>query len=198
MNRGRASHGFDHIRRVSALCHRLGRELSADMEVLELAALLHDIGRDEQDRSGGKKCHALSGADTAAHLLRDHGAGRHLVKKVTDCIRQHRYRSTTPPASLEAKILWDADKIDSLGAVGVGRAFLFAGEVGARLHNTEAEARRAKSYSPGDTAYREYLVKLKGLPRRLKTAAGRRVARDRAAFMEIFFCRLDDEVKGRL
>lgn len=198
MNRGRASHGFDHIRRVSALCRSLGRELSADLEVLELAALLHDIGREEQDRSGGKKCHALSGAETAAALLRECGAGRHLVRKVSDCIRQHRYRGTNPPESLEARILWDADKIDSLGAVGVGRAFLFAGEVGARLHNTEAEARRAKSYSQGDTAYREYLVKLKGLPRRLKTAAGRRVARERAAFMETFFRRLDNEVKGRL
>ena len=118
------------------------------------------------------------------------------MRKVAACIRQHRYRSDTPPESLEAKILWDADKLDSLGAVGIGRAFLFAGEVGARLHNTEAEARRAKSYSQGDTAYREYLVKLKGLPRRLKTAAGRRVARERAAFMETFFHRLDEEVRG--
>ena len=197
MKNNRASHGYDHIRRVEYLCRRLGRELGADMEVLELAALLHDIGRADQDRSAGGSCHARSGAETASVLLRGFGASAALVGKVADCIRQHRFRSTTPPESLEARILWDADKIDSLGAVGIGRAFLFAGEVGARLHNTEIEARRSAAYSQGDTAYREYLVKLKGLPRQLKTAAGRRIARERAAFMETFFQRLGDEVKGR-
>ena len=100
------------------------------------------------------------------------------------------------PVSLEAKIIFDADKLDSLGAVGIGRAFLFAGEVGARLHNTAAEAKKAAPYSGGDTAFREYQVKLRNLPRRMKTPEGRRMGRERAAFMEGFFRRLTAETKG--
>jgi uncharacterized protein len=133
----------------------------------------------------------------ALRLGAESGADAALTRRVTDCVRRHRYRGADRPASREAKLLFDADKLDSLGAVGVGRAFLFAGEVGARLHNSPAAARRARDYGPGDTAFREWLVKLRHLPGRLLTPAGRRLAADRAAFAAAFFQRLDDEVAGR-
>ena len=129
-------------------------------------------------------------------ILRRLGADPNCIRRVADCVRRHRYRGAARPVSREAKLLFDADKLDSLGAVGIGRAFLFAGEVGARLHNTPAAARRAQDYGPGDTAYREWLVKLRHLPGRLLTAAGRRMAADRAAFAAAFFERLDGEVAG--
>ena len=95
-------------------------------------------------------------------------------------------------------MLYDADKIDSLGAVGVGRAFLFAGEVGARLVNTE-NVFGTRAYSAEDTAYREYMVKLRKLPATMKTRAGKAVARERASFMKGFFREFVKEtgVKGR-
>jgi len=197
MAAGRGSHGFDHVERVLALALRLGRESGADARVLALAALLHDVGRAAEDASGGATCHAAAGAEQAREILRRHGAGASLIRRVTDCVRCHRYRGADRPASREAKLLFDADKLDSLGAVGVGRAFLFAGEVGARLHNSPAAARRARDYGPGDTAFREWLVKLRHLPGRLLTPEGRRLAADRAAFAAAFFRRLDDEVAGR-
>lgn len=191
------SHGFDHVKRVLALSLRLGRESGADLDVLTMAALLHDIGRREETCSNGDSCHAQTGSKMAAEILRSCGAGPSLVRRVADCVRQHRFRGGPPPLSPEARILYDADKLDSLGAVGIGRAFLFAGEVGARLHNTTAEAMRGKAYSAEDTAYREYLVKLRKIPGSMKTAAGRRLARERADFMEEFFSRLDAETRGR-
>ena len=97
----------------------------------------------------------------------------------------------------EAKLLFDADKLDSLGAVGVGRAFLFAGEVGARLHTGAAAALRARAYGRGDTAHREWLVKLRHLPGRMLTPAGRRLAAERAAYTAAFFERLAAEAAGR-
>ena len=68
--------------------------------------------------------------------------------------------------------------------------------MGARLHNTPAEAEKAAPYSVGDTAFREYQVKLRNLPRRMKTPEGRRLGRERTAFMEGFFIRLAAEKKG--
>lgn len=198
MEKGRGSHGYDHVRRVLALCRRLGAGAGADLEVLTLAALLHDIGRHEERCSGGRSCHARVGAEVAEGIMKRFGADRRLIGKVVECVRQHRYRGNSTPRSLEARILYDADKLDSLGAVGIGRAFLFAGEVGARLHNSTVEAERAEAYSPEDTAYREYLVKMRHLPGRMKTGEGRRLARERIVFMEEFFARLSAEEKGRL
>ena len=197
MAAGRGSHGFDHVERVLALALRLGAESGADGLVLALAALLHDIGRAEEDASGGATCHAAAGAAGAREILLRLGADARLAARVADCVRRHRFRGAARPVSLEAKLLFDADKLDSLGAVGVGRAFLFAGEVGARLHNSAAAARRARDYGPGDTAHREWLVKLRHIPGRLLTPAGRRMAADRAAFAASFFERLDEEAAGK-
>jgi uncharacterized protein len=197
MAAGRGSHGFDHVERVLALALRLGAESGGDPRVLALAALLHDVGRDEQDRSGGAVCHAEAGAVLAREILRRHAAGDGLTRRVVDCVRRHRFRGAARPVSREAKLLYDADKLDSLGAVGIGRAFLFAGEVGARLHNSAPAARRARSYSRGDTAFREWLVKLRHVPGRLLTPAGRRLAAERAAFAAAFFERLGEEVAGQ-
>ena len=197
MAAGRGSHGFDHVERVLALALRLGAASGADGRVLALAALLHDIGRSEEDASGGATCHAAAGAAGAREILLRLGADARLAARVADCVRRHRFRGAARPVSLEAKLLFDADKLDSLGAVGVGRAFLFAGEVGARLHNSAAAARRARDYGPGDTAHREWLVKMRHIPGRLLTPAGRRMAADRAAFAASFFERLDEEAAGK-
>ena len=80
-------------------------------------------------------------------------------------------------------------------AYGIGRAFLFAGKCGARLHNTRDEALNSPAYSLQDTAYREYLVKLSKLPEVMQTVPGARIAVERAKFMSEFFSRLDEETR---
>jgi uncharacterized protein len=97
---------------------------------------------------------------------------------------------------MEARILYDADKLDSIGAVGIGRAFLFAGEVGAKLHNPEVELRATLPYTEEDTAYREFRLKLSRIKDRMLTAEGKRIAEDRHAFMEGFFERFRQEYEG--
>ena len=77
-----------------------------------------------------------------------------------------------------------------MGAVGIGRAFHFAGRNGARLHNSPEAALTSDSYSREDTAYREYLVKFRHLTGSMLTGTGRRLARDREGFMIDFFRRL--------
>ena len=194
----RGSHDWDHTERVYRLCLRIGRKERADLDVLRLAALLHDIGREEEDRSNGRTCHAEKGAILARKILSNNGIDEERTSKIVRCIETHRYRGRIVPDSLEGKILFDADKLDSIGAVGIGRAFQFAGEVGARLHDPGIEVQRTKPYTKEDTAYREFLVKLSRIKGRMFTAEGRRIARDRHKFMADFFRRLNRETAGKV
>ena len=115
---------------------------------------------------------------------------------MADCVLTHRFRKARVPATIEAAVLHDADKLDAIGAIGVGRAFLFAGEVGAKAHNGDTDIRSTEAYSEEDTAYREYSVKLRHLKERMMTAEGLRIAGGRHDFMVEFFCRLDREHRG--
>ncbi len=194
----RGSHDWDHTERVLRLCLRIGKKEKADLDVLRLAALLHDIGRHDEDRTAGAVCHARRGAALAAALLKKHGLPAPVVEAVVHSIRTHRFRKRAVPETLEARILFDADKLDSIGAVGIGRAFLFAGEVGARLHDKDIDVRRTKPYTREDTAYREFLVKLSRIKDRMHTREGRRIAAERHRFMVDFFKRLNRETDGAL
>jgi uncharacterized protein len=188
-------HDFDHTLRVMKNAGKLLNSCpQANKEVVMLAALLHDIARPEETAGKGSLCHARLGAQQAADLLRENGFPEAVTQAVSAAIRTHRFRGKDEPESVEADIIFDADKLDSLGAVGIGRAFLFAGHENARLHNTEEEALNSEAYSKEDTAYREYLVKLRYLPRRMRSAAGRKLAVEKAAFMADFFERLNNEV----
>ena len=194
----RGSHDWDHTERVYELCLRIGRKEKADLEVLKLAALLHDIGRREEDRSNGKVCHSEIGADLARKILEKRLLDKEKISRVIHCIKSHRFRGKNIPESIEAKILFDADKLDSIGAIGVGRAFLFAGEIGARLHNPGIDVKKTKPYTKEDTASREFLVKLSRIKDRIFTREGKRIAEERHKFMADFFDRLNKEAAGRL
>ncbi len=194
----RGSHDWDHTERVIKLSLRIGRKEGADLGVLRLAAVLHDIGREEEDRSHGRICHGRSGAALARKILVRRGCDPGTVKAVVHCIRTHRFRRGGAPRTLEARVLFDADKLDSIGAVGVGRAFLFAGEIGARLHDKTIDIRKTRPYTREDTAYREYLVKLSRVRDRMMTKEGRRLAAERHRFMAAFFDRLNKETDGVL
>ena len=90
-------------------------------------------------------------------------------------------------------MVFDADKLDGIGAIGIARSFHFAGRIGARVHNTEAEALSDSSYSREDSAYREYLVKLRYVKDKLLTESGKQMAKQRHEFMVAFFNQLNEE-----
>ena len=187
-------HDFDHtlrvVRNAMKLCDALPQ---ADRTIVRLAALLHDIARADEDRDRGRSDHAERGAAMIPELLAPFGFAPEKIARVADAVRTHRYRADRRPASLEAEIVYDADKLDSLGAVGIGRAFLFAGKNDARLHNRRETALAAPAYSREDTAYREYLVKLSKLADAVITAPARETARERTGFMDRFFTELNNE-----
>lgn len=188
-------HDFDHTLRVLNNARRLiEMERPESPFVVEVAALLHDIARPEELASDGAVCHAELGAEKVKKILRESGCDdKKWIEQVSEAVRTHRYRSANPPKTLEAQIVYDADKLDSMGAFGVARAFHFAGRIGAVLHNTQERALGSASYSHEDSAYREYLVKLRYLHEKVLTSGARKLAQERSIFMRDFFERLNQE-----
>lgn len=192
------SHDWAHTLRVARLCSHMGPIEHADMDVLLISAYLHDIGRCFQDRSNGHICHAQKGSEMAEDIIRDFLLQDHQKQNILHCIRTHRYRGNNIPASVEAKVLFDADKLDAIGAVGIARAYHFAGEHGARLHNPGNCIENTSPYSRDDTGYREFKVKLCKIKDRMLTSEGRRLAEKRHAFMVAFFHQFIEEYNGKV
>jgi uncharacterized protein len=199
MSRLHSSHGWDHVERVRRTAEKIAAtEKNADIFIVKAAAILHDIARIDEVESTGNDCHAEKGSRIAYDFLTSNGLDAERADRIRLCILSHRYRNDHVPDSIEAKILYDADKLDSIGAVGIGRAFLFSGEVGARLHNPDIDINLTRAYSKEDTAYREYMMKMRFIRDKMHTAEGRRLAEERHRYMAQFFDRLQDEVKGVL
>ena len=190
-------HDWEHTMRVLHNARELAAvEKKCDMMVVEFGAVLHDIARADEMAIKGKVCHAEKGSKMADKILKDEGIEKGTRTKIVKCVRRHRFRSSQAPKSIEEKIIYDADKLDSVGAVGLGRAFLFAGHCGAKVHNKKDEAVNSSTYSENDTAYREFLVKQRFIPDKMLTDIGRKVAKERVKFMKEFFEKLDDEIYG--
>jgi uncharacterized protein len=189
---GDAAHDFDHILRVLALAERIAQAEGADLEIVCAAALLHDVGRAEEERGNG--CHARIGAARAREILRGHPQDR--VEAVAEAIAAHRFRRGPSPQSLEAQVLYDADKLDAMGAIGIARAYAVAGRDGQRLwaELTELSGEGGDSHTP----VHEFVFKLNRLKDSLFTATACQIATDRHHFMVEFFRRLTEEVQGRL
>jgi uncharacterized protein len=191
-------HEWEHTERVYSLALHIGKKENADLQVLGLAALLHDIARKEQDESGGKIDHAQRGAELAGEILAKYNLPKEKLDNIVHCIASHRFRNDNKPETLEAKILYDADKLDAVGAIGIGRSFAFAGHLGAKVHDENVDIDKKAEYTKDDTAYREFLVKLGKIKDKVLTDEGKRIAQERHEFMEQFFQRINKEVRGEV
>ncbi len=186
-----SAHGFEHVLRVLKLAERIGAAEGADLQIVRAATLLHDVARGQAGN------HAVLGAVRAREVLA--GAPADVIDAVAHAIAAHRFRGNAQPATLEARVLSDADKLDAIGAFGVARAYAIAGEDGQRLWAAVSPADypdiRAIPASE-HTPVHEYVYKLSRLSERLYTPAARRIAEGRRAFMQAFFAELDLEVTG--
>lgn len=194
---GDAAHDFDHVLRVTRLGIHIAQVEYADVEVVRAAALLHDVPVED----GGRDAHHMAAAGFAAGYLRAAGMEAARIENVVHCIQAHRYRDRTiQPRTLEAKCLYDADKLDSIGAIGVGRAFAHAGRHGNRLWNGPAAAVQDDRDKPDGRDYtpvHEYVYKLSRILPTLYTSAARSIGEERLQFMHRFFTQLDAEMTGR-
>jgi len=192
------AHDFNHVLRVMTMAEHLARVEGADMEVVHAAALLHDISRADEDQSG-QGDHAEMAAKRAREILIGRGVRSERADAVAHAIAAHRYRGSVQPLTLEAKILFDADKLDSIGAVGIARAYAIAGALNQRLWSEPREDGIATREQHGDLTHTpvvEFMVKLQHVHARVHTATARKIAQERHDYMSQFFERLGREMRG--
>jgi uncharacterized protein len=120
-------HGFSHIKRVLNLCLDIGKKLGANLHILEIAALLHDIGRDGEEQDIYNRNHAELSAEMSLDFIKSQSfqISQEELDNIIHCIRAHSFSNETIPKTLEAKILSDVDKLDALGAIGIYRVIGF-------------------------------------------------------------------------
>jgi uncharacterized protein len=194
-------HGFDHILRVYHLASRLAEQTGADLEIVQAAALLHDAHAVQPHTQGETRAdHQQRSADFAKRVLRGEGWSPERIAEVQHCIRSHRFRDNTEqPQTLEAKVLFDADKLDAIGATGVARAIAYAAHQGNPAYIAPSQQfldNEHKVVGERHSAYHEYLYKLRKLKERLYTQPARAIAAERHRFQESYFERLIAEASG--
>ena len=193
-------HDFTHVQRVYALAERIGAEEGADVFIVRLAALLHDIGRGIEARIGpDPDRHEELSAELAKPFLLGMGLTLTLVDQVISAILTHRHRRGRIPESLEARCLYDADKLDSLGAVGVARAYLWLGEHGRSVYyppESWSEVDPANNAIENDSMQREWVIKLGRIKDGLFTTTGKALAEGRHERMKKFLDEMELEVRG--
>jgi uncharacterized protein len=194
-------HGFDHVLRVLGVAERLGDELGADMEILRAAALLHDAEGAHPNQGDGRYEHEKSSASFARHVLRDKAWDPDRIEAVVHCIQSHRFRGEEAPRSLEAEILFDADKLDVNGAFGVARTIGYAIQAGQPIFAEPSEKfMREGESEPGErhSAYHEYLFKLRRIQDLLHSEQARRIGEGRDRVLKMFFEQLAAEARGEV
>lgn len=196
-------HGFDHILRVYRVANKLAQSEGADLEIVRAAALLHDAeGSATSGGDEGRLDHHHASARVAREVLEAEGWEEGRIQAVQHCIRAHRFRDNRePPQSLEARVIFDADKLDVIGAIGVARTIAFDVVVGQPIYAPPSEKflkTGEKEEGEAHSSYHEYLFKLSGIKDRLFTASAQAMAEGRHRFMEAFFTRLIAEIEGEM
>jgi uncharacterized protein len=204
-----SAHDLDHVLRVYNLCLTLAEDIALDLVVLRASALLHDIARVKEDHdNSGRTDHALLGAELAGTILHDLDFPAAQIRHIQDCIVSHRYKTGNEPQTIEAKILFDADKLDAIGAIGVARSYVWVGRNKARIYtDCDVDNYIKENLDGGEIKGRikdktlhspqlEFATKVRFITDKLFTEKARRIGRERVEFFSMFLDRLEQEVKG--
>ena len=190
-----SAHDAEHVYRVLYNALEIAKaEPSVDYDVLIAACLLHDIGRPEQVNDP-TLCHAEVGSKKAYHFLLEIGMTPSFAEKVRHCILTHRFRKNLPPQTTEAKILFDADKLDVTGAIGIARTLMYRGTLTEPLYRTLPDGTISNgTHDIGHSFFREYKFKLEKLYDRFYTTKGTQLAKERRAIAAAYYESLYREV----
>ncbi len=191
-----SAHDKEHVYRVLYSAMEIAREeRDVDYDILICACLLHDIGRREQFENPSL-CHAQVGSEKSYRFLIEQGFEESFAARVRHCILTHRYRNNNAPETLEAKILFDADKLDVTGAIGIARTLLYKGQISEPLYNVDDQGRvQDGTNDTSPSFFQEYKNKLENIYSHFYTVKGKEMARARKWAAVDFYESLLQEVR---
>ena len=179
-----SGHDFDHTLRVYHMAVRIAGEEGADVEMVALAALLHDV---DDHKLSPETCEHK---DRAVAFLKSQGVSEQKVHKIVEIISQISFSAGNGrPSTLEGMCVQDADRLDAIGAIGIGRAFAFGGSRGRRMHDPDGLDKTATVEH-----FYDKLFKLKDL---MTTPTGKNLAQQRDEFMHSFLEQFYAEAVGQ-
>lgn len=194
-------HDFDHVLRVYRLAERIAQSEGADLQIVRAAALLHDSRGSAPGMEGEARAeHHIASAEFAGQVLQDKGWQSEKIEAVQHCIRAHRFRGKEDaPETLEAKVLFDADKLDVLGAIGAARTVAYAALDNQPIFSEPSQqflSTGIKEWGEPHSSYHEFLFKLRKVKDRMFTRTGKILAEARHAYLVEFYSQLQAEVRG--
>ena len=190
-----SAHDRLHVYRVLYLALEIAKkEKDVNLDILITACLLHDIGR-EQQFLDPTVCHAQAGAEVAYGFLINQGWSDENAQHVKDCISTHRFRGDNIPKTIEAKILYDSDKLDITGAIGIARCLIYAGITSEPLYKLDENGKVMEAPSGEESSFfQEYNFKLKKIYAGFYTERGKIIAAEREAISKQFYESMLNEV----
>jgi uncharacterized protein len=177
---------------------RIQEKEGGNLQVIRLAALLHDVGIVREHKEGGN--HAEYSAEISQEFLAENDAEAELIEHVTSCILTHRFSRGMKAETIEAQILQDADRIDALGAVGIFRSLVSMGALRAlkeTIGTVKETSMNAYTEDPFDGFYDYMEKKPFKILNTLNTPEAKRIAKSRISFMEKFIEELESEIRLR-
>ena len=168
-----SGHDFDHTLRVYHMATRLAKEENADLQIVQLAALLHDV----DDRKLSPETY--EGKLRAVAFMKENGVEIGKIETIVDIISRISFSAQLPPPeSIEGKCVQDADRLDAMGAIGIARTFAFGGSRGRRMHDPER--------LDANASIQHFYDKLLLLKESMHTPTGSRMAEERDRYMRQF------------
>ena len=187
------AHDLAHLQRVWHNVRTLQADEGGDLEVLLAAVLLHDCVAVEKNSPLRSQASRLA-AEKAANVLAELDWPESKIAAVTHAIEAHSFSANLTPLTLEAKIVQDADRLDSLGMLGVARTFYVAGRMGAALYDPADPEAKLRDYDDKRFCLDHFQTKLLHLADGFQTAAGQRLAQIRHQRLKDFMEQFKEEI----
>lgn len=188
------AHDFHHIMRVYKNAKLIGKREGTNMKILLPAVLLHDLVVYPKGSAKSFKSSDES-ADLAENILQSYGYPQDQINQICYCIRAHSYSKRLVPASLEGKILQDADRLDALGAIGIARTFSVSGSENRTFYNAKDPfCRSNRDLDDMQWTLDHFQTKLLKLEDLMHTETAKKIAKERSKFMMQFIRQLQKEI----
>jgi uncharacterized protein len=191
-----AAHDPEHIFRVLYQSLKIAskRTDKINYDVLIAACLLHDIGREEQFKNPNI-CHAEIGGTMAKKYLLENGWSEENADHVNKCISSHRFRGDNIPETIEAKILFDSDKLDVIGCLGIARTLMYKGFVGEKIYIIKnGKICFGENKEDEESFFKEYNIKLKKLYGKFYTEEAMEMAKKQQEYAQLFYDKLLEQI----